>query len=87
MRRVKTILGAALLLFGVIAVLVCVLSMIDPAAAQLTDDASPFGKPRGLGSNLALLFFYLAVTACGYFLIRNGRRSAKGSNLDGVLPK
>jgi hypothetical protein len=61
-------LGLILLVGGVLGVAVSLIAILDPAGAQMADDANPFGPPPSLLSSISILIFYLIVSAVAFFL-------------------
>jgi hypothetical protein len=61
-------LGLILLVAGFLGVALSLVAILDPAVAQMADDANPFGPPRSFLSSASLFVFYLIICAVGVFL-------------------
>ena len=73
MKALKSIFGAALLLFGLVGSIIAAHAMIDPVGAKMAHDSDPFGSPATLTASLAVLGVYVAVATAGVFLLLRRR--------------
>ena len=72
------LIGAGLVMFllGLFGVFFGVLAIFDPAGAQMSNDADPFGEPPTLVRSIALTGFYLALAIIGGWLFNRGQRAS-----------
>jgi hypothetical protein len=75
MKVLKTISGAALLLFGLLGCAVSLLAIVNPVATKMADDGDPLGTPPGIMSSLALLVVFVAISILGAYLVPRLRSS------------
>ena len=73
MKALKSIFGAALLLFGLVGSIIAAHAMIDPGGAKMADDSDPFGLPATLTASLTVLGVHVAVATAGIFLLLRRR--------------
>lgn len=83
------VLGLAVTVCGMSGLLVLVLSALDPEAAQLANDADPFGPPPPLSDLIPIAILCLLIAAGGLFLaftaaraLTKGGRGLLGSDSD-----
>ena len=77
----RKLLGALLLIVGVIGVPVALLGLIDPVGLKLADDGDPFGTPDPWYIAAAILCAYAGSAALGLWLLfRNGMPKPRPPN-------
>lgn len=72
MRRVTLIVWLVTALIGLIVVVLGIIAMIDPAGAQLANDADPFGEPPSRIKSLAMTLVGVGLVAWPLVLRRRG---------------
>jgi UPF0716 family protein affecting phage T7 exclusion len=72
---VACVSGVFLLISGLIASAIALLSILDPVASKLADDGDPFGTPPSRLDSLLILLVYFGVSCVGAFLVwKSGRK-------------
>lgn len=77
---VARVSGLFLLISGLIASAIALLSILDPVASKLADDGDPFGTPPSRLASLLILLVYFGASCVGAFLVwRSGRNPPASS--------
>ena len=77
---VARVSGLCLLISGLIASAIALLSISDPVASKLADDGDPFGIPPSRLGSLLILLVYFGASCVGAFLVwRSGRNTPASS--------
>ena len=68
------LLGALLVLLGLLGVLISLISMSHPVGAKLADDSDPHGAPLSLVESILLTSIFAGMTALGSWLLYQTRK-------------
>jgi len=72
------LVGALLLVFGLLGVIVAIFALVDPAGAKLADDGNPFGPPPSRVQSVQQMVAFAVTALAGAWLIAR-RRTARHS--------
>ncbi|MCL1634902.1 hypothetical protein M2650_09700 [Luteimonas sp. SX5] len=72
MKRLLGLAGWAVVALGAGIAVFSLWALLDPAGAQLSDDANPFADPPSTGDLIVRLAGGLAIAASGLWLIARG---------------